>query len=265
MNVVATIAAVVDHTSYIAKSRVSLEALKSANLLKSLNINALILGENGTGKETLAKYILPDSKSVDSDDTEEVLSYIASNDSIVIKNFDKIINYQKLLPVIQKNNTRVIATAKNELADRATSDFFSLMITLPPLYQRQEDIEPLVKKFFKEASSIFGSSQENVFSLKDFEIDLSNNCYSLKKSVYRKYLTESFDENSVMKVVENFLSKRLGGKNDYRDQLYLFDVPMLRSGFKKFGSQLAMSEKFGLNRNTLRKKINYYKNSYKLQ
>jgi hypothetical protein len=39
----------------------------------------------------------------------------------------------------------------------------------------------------------------------------------------------------------------------------LFDVPLIKSGYAKFGSQLAMSEKFGLNRNTLRKKINDYK------
>ncbi len=68
-----------------------------------------------------------------------------------------------------------------------------------------------------------------------------------------------------MQVMEEFLSKKLGGRNDYRDQLYLFDIPMLRCGFKKFNSQLNMSEKFGLNRNTLRKKINDYKDNYKLQ
>lgn len=67
-------------------------------------------------------------------------------------------------------------------------------------------------------------------------------------------MIDSFSEEDVMLVMEEFLSKRIGGRNDYRDQLHLFDVPLIRSGFKKFNSQLSMSEKFGLNRNTLRKK-----------
>ena len=61
----------------------------------------------------------------------------------------------------------------------------------------------------------------------------------------RRYLSEKeYPENI-----------KIGGRNDYRDNLHLFDVPLIRSGFKKFSSQLNMSEKFGLNRNTLRKKI----------
>jgi DNA-binding NtrC family response regulator len=256
--------AAVDHTSYIANSRASSEALKSANLLKSLNINAIIIGECGTGKETLAKFILPKAQVVDGNSLSEVISFISTNDLIIIKNFDKISNYQKLQSAIGENKTRVIATSRTELLDRISSEFFSLKITIPPLIQREEDIEPLVKKFFEEVSTIFGNDSSDV-SLKDLNLDLSRNCHSLRKSVYAKYLIGSFGEEDVMKVMEEFLSKKLGGRNDYRDQLYLFDVPMLRCGFKKFNSQLNMSEKFGLNRNTLRKKINDYKDKYKLQ
>ena len=257
------VAVVVDHTSYIAKSRASLEALKSANLLKSLNINALILGEAGTGKETLAKFILPDSKIVDGNNLKEVLSYVSTNSSIIIKNFDKISNFHLLLSTIEKYKTRVIATSGTELLEKVNSEFFALMITIPPLAQREEDIEPLVQKFFEEVSAIFGDTKDA--SLKDLNIDLTDNCYSLRKSVYTRYLINSLGEEDVMQVMEEFVSKKLGGRNDYRDQLYLFDVPMIRSGFKKFNSQLNMSEKFGLNRNTLRKKINDYKDDYKLQ
>ena len=255
----------VDHTSYIANSRASLEALKSANLLKSLNINAIIVGEAGTGKEILAKFILPQAQVVDGNSLVEVLSFISANDLIIIKNFDKISNFQTLKNAIDEHKTRVIATSRTELLDKISSEFFSLKITIPPLIERQEDIEPLVKKFFEEVSTIFGKNSSDDISLKNLNPDLSKNCYSLRKSVYIKYLINSLGEEDVMQVMEEFLSKKLGGRNDYRDQLYLFDVPMLRAGFKKFNSQLNMSEKFGLNRNTLRKKINDYKDSYKLQ
>ena len=256
---------VVDHTSYIAKSRASLEALKSANLLKSLNLNALILGEGGTGKETLARFILPEARVIDGNNFKDVLSIISTNKSIIIKNFDKILNHKKLQNVMEEYKTRVIATSKTELQEKISSEFFSLKITIPPLSQREEDVELLVKKFFEEVSTIFGKDNSYDIFLKGLNLDLTNNCYSLRQSVYIKFLINSFGEEDVMQVMEEFLSKKLGGRNDYRDQLYLFDVPMIRSGFKKFNSQLNMSEKFGLNRNTLRKKINDYKDSYKLQ
>jgi transcriptional regulator with PAS, ATPase and Fis domain len=38
-------------TNFIATSDASLEALKTANLLKGLPINAFIFGQSGTGKK----------------------------------------------------------------------------------------------------------------------------------------------------------------------------------------------------------------------
>lgn len=255
----------VDHTSYIAKSRASLEALKSANLLKSLNINALILGESGTGKQTLAKFILPDAPVVDGADLNEVLSFVSAVDAVIIKNFDKINNFSKLESALELYKTRIIATSKTKLSEKINDAFFSLQITIDPLSQREEDIKPLANKFFEEISSVFGEENACDMYLENLNFDLSNNCYSLRKSVYLKYLISSLDEEGVMSVMEDYLDKKIGGRNDYRDNLHLFDVPLIRSGFKKFSSQLNMSEKFGLNRNTLRKKINDYKDTYTLQ
>ena len=42
---------------YIALDSISKEILNSAKLLQSVEVNALILGENGVGKKSLAKYI----------------------------------------------------------------------------------------------------------------------------------------------------------------------------------------------------------------
>jgi len=254
----------VDHTKYIARSRASIEALKSANLLKSLNINAIVLGEHGVGKEALCKYILPDAVVVDGGDINEIIGYISTQDNVVIKDFDKITNYQKIKSAIEAYKTRIIATSTKTLNERILDDFFSLKITIPPLSERKEDVALLAKKFFEEVSSVFGEKKEVDTSLEDFQLDISQNCYSLRKSVYLKYLIDSLSEDDVMQVMEEFLSKRIGGRNDYRDQLYLFDVPLIRCGFKRFNSQLSMSERFGLNRNTLRKKINDYKDKYKL-
>jgi DNA-binding NtrC family response regulator len=255
----------VEHIKYIAKSRASIEALKSANLLKSLNINAIILGENGVGKEELCRYILPDAQVVEGNDLQEILGYISTKDNVIIKNFNQISNFQKVKSAIEVYKTRIIATSTKALNEKIMDDFFSLKITIPPLREREEDIKPLAKKFFEEVSHVFGEDKYKDISLDDFKFDISENCYSLRKSVYLKYLIDSFSEEDVMLVMEEFLSKKIGGRNDYRDQLHLFDVPLIRSGFKKFHSQLAMSERFGLNRNTLRKKINEYKDRFGLE
>jgi DNA-binding protein Fis len=46
--------------------------------------------------------------------------------------------------------------------------------------------------------------------------------------------------------------------------LHLYEVPLIRAGIKKFKSQLQLSDKLGLNRNTLRKKITEHAH-YKLE
>jgi DNA-binding NtrC family response regulator len=258
-----TVADAVDHTNFIAKSRASIEALKSANLLKSVTINALIQGEGGVGKQTLAKHIVT-APVVDATSFNELLALIETNSSLIVKNFHKITNYKKLKVALDVHKTRIIATSSTLLNDALMDEFFSLKIVLPPLRERQEDVLPLMEKFALEAQMMFDGEFGETPSLEEIIPDLTKNCYSLRRSVYNAYLMNSFDEDEILTMMERFLMQRIGGRNDYRDLLYLFDVPMIKSGYAKFGSQLAISEKFGLNRNTLRKKINDNKDRLKI-
>jgi DNA-binding protein Fis len=68
-------------------------------------------------------------------------------------------------------------------------------------------------------------------------------------------LLESIDEKNLMEIMEQFLIQKLGGNNDYRTFLHLYEVPLIKAGIKRFKSQLQLADKLGLNRNTLRKKI----------
>ncbi|NCD12056.1 MAG: Fis family transcriptional regulator [Epsilonproteobacteria bacterium] len=258
MKVTLMVADVVDHTNYIAKSRASIEALKSANLLKSVSINALILGESGVGKQTLARHI-SSAPIVDASSFNDLLALIETNHTLIVKNFHKITNYKKLRVALDVYKTRIIATSNVHIDETIIDDFFSLKILIPPLRERQEDIAPLMEKFALEARLMFDDAYGDSLSLESIVPDVSKNCYSLRRSVYNAYLMNSFGEEEILTMMQNFLFNRIGGRNDYRDLLYLFDVPMIKSGYAKFGSQLAISEKFGLNRNTLRKKINDYK------
>jgi len=240
-----------------------MEALKSANLLKSVTINALILGESGVGKQTLAKHILT-APLVDATSFNELLALIETNHSLIVKNFHKITNYKKLKIALDVHKTRIIATSNFPISEPLVDEFFSLKVTIPPLREREEDILPLMEKFALEAQVMFDGEFGGIPLIEDIVPDLSKNCYSLRRSVYNAYLMNSFGEEEILSMMERFLSNKIGGRNDYRDLLYLFDVPMIKSGYAKFGSQLAISEKFGLNRNTLRKKINDYKDRLKL-
>ena len=244
--------------SYIAKSRASREALKSANLLKSLNLNVIITGEPGVGKKSLAKYIYEDSASVvDGSSFDELVKAIEANDRLIIKNFDKITNFDKLKELLKINENRIIATSQKHLSAKTEDEFFSLKIFIPPLRERSEDVKALFDMFIDEAREIFGDLS-TCLTMKEMDLDLSENCYSLKRSIYKAYCKSMLSKEDISEVLESIFYEEIGTGNDYRELLYLFEIPLIKSGFKKFGSQLSMSKAFGLNRNTLRKKINEY-------
>jgi len=250
--VVLAVALVVD-ASYITASASSAEALKTATLLKTLNVNALITGEIGVGKKSLAQYILPQAPVLDALNFEELLITLQSTSEIVIINLENSPNINKILDIVIDKNIRVVATAKSSYLNDVVDKLFSIKFDIPPLSQRPEDIKPLIEKFILEASSIFSTNNE--FNFENFTPDLSRNSYSLRRQVMMNYLLQDINENELMDILEVYLVDKLGSNNDYKNFLHLYEVPIIKAGLKKFKSQLQLSDKLGLNRNTLRKKI----------
>lgn len=249
---------VVDAINFIAYSRASKEALKSANLLKSLDINALIVGEEGVGKKTLAKYILNAPIIDGSKNIDIILNLILEYEKLIISNFDKIKRLDMLFEALKKNKTRIIATTSKDIFNKISDKFFSLSINLPPLRERREDVYPLAKKFLEDAKRDFYLADINI-KIKQANLDLQRNCYSLKFSIYKLVIEKLMNEDDIMQILHEILLERVGSGNDYRDNLYIYEIPLIKAGFSKFKSQLKIAENFGLNRNTLRKKINEYK------
>lgn len=247
-------AVVVDATSFITASESSKEAFKTASLLKTLTVNSLILGEDGVGKRSLARYILPDAPVLEASDFDELLKTLESSHKVIILNLHSAPNLQTLIDAIKKNGTHVVATAKQSISDEPLEEIFSVNFSIPPLNERLEDVDFLVQRFASEAYKLFGGSLDS-FDREKIVPDLSRNANSLRRQVMVTYLLQDIEDKELMDIIEGYLSVKLGSNNDYKKFLYLYEAPLIKAGLKKFKSQLQLADKLGLNRNTLRKKI----------
>ena len=242
-----------DATNFITASESSAQAFKTATLLKTLSVNSLISGEEGVGKKTLARYILPDATLIEASNFDEILSALESVNEIIIINLENSPNIKKVMDAISANSVRVVATAKTSFFNEYIDDIFSVKFDIPPLRERSEDVQELVEKFIYEASLLFCSSRK--FNSENFTPDLSQNSNSLKRQVIIHSLLQDIKEVELMDIIENYLMDKLGSQSDYRNFLHLYEAPLIKAGLSRFRSQLQLSDKLGLNRNTLRKKI----------
>lgn len=246
-------------TKFIANSKVAKELVNSANLLKSLAVNTLIIGDEGTGKKTLAKDICDNAKVYKAKVLQDEISsnvFSIDDNVIIIDSIEEITNIDSLLDWHKSNNIRIIATSKKKNLNAKLQELFSITLEIPPLEERKEDIKPLANKFSDEAKEVFGDDIEKPSKLL---INISKNAHSLRKSIYFSYLFESIGENEIMMLLEKYMSENFQGENNYRDFLYLFEAPLLKSAQKEYKSQLQMAKFLGLNRITLRKKLEQYK------
>ncbi len=244
---------------YIALDSISKEILNSAKLLQSVEVNALILGENGVGKKSLAKYILPNSKiyeakALQKDIIDNILTL--QNESIIIDKVNEITNIDIFINWIEKNQIRVIATSQASNLNQKLKDLFIITLEIPPLKNRIEDTKALINKFSQEASSIL---EMPLVSSSKLITNISNNTHSLRKSIYFSYLFETIGENEILTFLEKYLSENLSKNSSYKDLLYLFEVPLLKAAIKKYKSQVQVAKHLDLNRITLRKKLEVYK------
>ena len=243
----------VDVTNFVTASEASYQAFKTATLLKTLNVSALIMGEVGVGKKSLASFILPDAPIVDASNFNELLQSLESSNKIIISNIDNTPNIERLIQAIKENSVRVIATSRQSFSNEFIDDLFSVKFDIPPLCKRDKDVNELVALFEEEAAELFGGEQK--LDLNNFVPDLSQNSNSLKRQVMINYLLQDIQDKELMQIIENYLHDKLGSNSDYRNYLYLYEAPLIKAGLHRFKSQLQLADKLGLNRNTLRKKI----------
>jgi DNA-binding NtrC family response regulator len=258
MSVVVDMGIVVDVAiaNFIANSPLSKEILRTSLLSKNLNVNTLIYGEIGVGKRTLANII--SSSEFEILNRENITKDLDAT-GYIIEDLSSI-DLTTLNTVIQSKNIKIIAILKSKelLTNRLIDEIFAIKINIPPLLQREEDILPLVNSFKEELNQVFKSNYSPNFDIELLKTKLSKNAISLKEFIYSQYImSNSSDDVFIMDILENYFDKRIheNSLNDYRDFLYLYDRPLIKSEFKKYKSQVQVSKHLGLNRNTLRKKL----------
>ena len=241
---------------FLAKSDISNQILKSAQLSSNLPVNTLIFGESGTGKKLLAKEILPSGVTFEAKDFEQLLNKKLVNSEqypqLILYHLDDVLNIEEFLENLK--HTKIVATAKHK-SQRYTLHF-AVKIEVPPLEQRQEDLEELISIYLEEASSIF--SNEKQCNRKNIDIDLSNNGFSLKNSIYRSVLTKTIQKDQINDILEYYFSQELENDATYKELLEMFEIPLLKAAQNLFKSQVQIAKKLDINRITLRKKLDYY-------
>jgi DNA-binding NtrC family response regulator len=246
--------------NFLTASQASIEALKTANLLKSLPVNVMVQGKLGTGKLTLSRYILPHAIVLDASNESEIFNSLENSSEIIITHIDNFSNINLLIEKIKKSSSRVVVTSSDAINNSELIELFSVKLRLLPLSEREEDILPLMQSFVMLAQTMFKTA--NSVNLDTFTPDISRNAHSLKAQVFFYTLLDDVQEKDIMMIMQNYLFKNMGTKSDYRKFLHLYEVPLIKSGLKRFSSQLKLADHLGLNRNTLRKKIADHKSQF---
>ena len=240
--------------NFVALSPASKDVLKIATLTATLPVNCIILGEKAVGKSHLAKHVAPKATSYTALDLQKAIKSkvidLNTTNEIIILDIQKLDSISYIIEILEANNIKVVATATN--FKESYKDFFQAQIEVPPLKEREEDVEFLKQEYIKEAKRVFLIDDE---INDDIELDLTNNAISLKKSIFKSILFDSLTKNDIINILEKFLYKEFEQNSSYKELLKIFEIPLLKAGKKRFKSQLQMAKAFDINRNTLRKKF----------
>lgn len=231
------------------------DIIKGFTLTKTLFVSSILIGEAYTGKKTLIYSIFPNTPIVSGKNEQEVKDALSLYDELIIFDFNLLSNQDML----DFNNKRIIAVANSMGNSSIVDKLFAFIYIMPPLKDRYEDVIYLKNLFIKEGREILMVEDNININSKNIDIDLSKNSQSLKRSIFLHIIKETMQKEEIEDLLFEYFFKNLKGKDGYRENLSIYEIPLLKAGLKKFGSQLQLSQILGINRNTLRKKINEHK------
>jgi len=222
--------------------------IKGFTLTKSLFVSSILIGEGHTGKKTLIQTLFPNTVYIDASNGEELATALEKYEEVIIYNFEKLLNFENL----NFENKRIIAIANHIENSEKIEKKFAFIYHMPSLNER-EDKEFIVQHFQREIQKELMIEEE--INIEHSELNFLENIKSLKASLYKQLMIKTFNSEEIEKVLFDYLLEHIEGNNAYREHLFLYEKPLIEAGLKKYKSQLKLSNILGLNRNTLRKKI----------
>jgi DNA-binding protein Fis len=222
---------------------------KGLTLSKSLFVSTIVWGEPFIGKQTLVRSIYPQAEFIDGQKIENLNDILASSKEIFIYNFESIQNIHSL----NLENRRIVAIANYNRLPSSIEKKFAFIYKMPPLRERTSDVKRFILNFTKELQDELMIKEKINISIK--HLDLSQNFKSLKISLHRELIKKTLSKQDIEEILFDYFYDKIEGKNSYRENISLYEKPLIEAGLKRFKSQLKLSEVLGLNRNTLRKKI----------
>ncbi|MFJ6413233.1 PrpR N-terminal domain-containing protein [Terribacillus saccharophilus] len=246
-------------------------AIEQAEALREQLTPLVIIGENGTGKESLARYIhTSDTAAFLRIDGAAfpiaLLPYLAivleDGGTLYIVNADKIEEttkewVEKQLKV--KIPFRIILAMNNKTSDRIPTKFKTLH--LPPLRERKEDIPNLIRLFISSFNSeygmqIAGISEDAIQLLESnpFESNIIELSRIINKAV-RKEETAYIQDTTIANIIDE-LQDQSKTVIDITGSLADIETQIIQAVWleeKKNNSKTA--ERLGINRTTLWRKL----------
>jgi DNA-binding NtrC family response regulator len=243
---------------FVAVSKEAKNAVHMANIASTMPVNVIITGPKGVGKKLLAKIVNANAKGYVAKDfftlVKEQRVDLNEYDAVVLYNLDELSNSVQFIDALFEYDIKVIATADKFIP--AYLEKFLVKIEIPPLSEREDDVEYLIKHFLKDAKQTLFLDES--IDEKNLHIDLSQNGISLKESIYKSLLFNNLSKAQVMNILQKFIYKEFEISSDYKDLLEIFEVPLLQAAKQKYKSQLQISKMLQINRVTLRKKLAKY-------
>lgn len=238
------------HVQFLSNSPQIEQIVKGITLTKSLKVSSLIIGEPYAGKKTLVQSIFPYLHTINAKDANELQMALSQQDELVIYNIDAVPN----LSSYDFSNKKIIAISDTQNVTEEMEEKFAFIYQMPSLKERDDDVSLLANFFCQQIREELMIEKRTKLDIKS--LDLSENIKSLKASIYRELVTANMQKKELEELIYKYLYPKLDGNNAYREHLEILERPMIRAGLDKYGSQLKLSSVLGLNRNTLRKKIN---------
>jgi len=225
------------------------QIIKGLTLSKSLLLSSIIIGDPYTGKMTLVRSIYPQSIYVDAKDKDALNHALSNYQELIIYNFEKV----KDISTLDLENKRVVAIANEVLNTKVIEEYFAFIYYMPSLKERMKEVKSLTKTLSDKIREDLMIDAPVIIDPNS--LDLSQNFKSFKISLYKEVIKKSLNQDDIKEVLYQFFLENLEGSNQYYDLLHLFETPLIKAGLKRYKSQLQLAKILGLNRNTLRKKI----------